>query len=122
MSFRITEDYVQAALELVEAGYLWAPAPGDWMLDRDDHSIGMLTVPVSKPDLVRRLNAHLPTYVQASELLNARGVREIGDGTFLRPDGSALIAFSAEQWRADPAVCRLKALAAAIRESSGNAQ
>jgi hypothetical protein len=56
------------------------------------------------------------------ELLDAVGVRDSGDGTFLRPDGTIILKFDAGPWQTDPAVCRMKALAAAVREQSGHAQ
>lgn len=74
MSFKITEEYVQAAIALENAGYEWSPGPGDWILDKDDQSIGLLTTPVEKQWLIRRLNTHLPTNVQVDELLTLHGV------------------------------------------------
>lgn len=74
MSFRITEEYVQAAIALEHAGYEWSPGPGDWILDKDDQSIGLLTTPVEKQWLMRRLNTHLPTNVQVDELLTQHGI------------------------------------------------
>ncbi len=74
MSFKITEEYVQAAIALENAGYEWSPGPGDWILDKDDQSIGLLTTPVEKQWLIRRLNTHLPTNVQVDELLTQHGV------------------------------------------------
>ena len=114
MSFRITEDYVQAALELEHAGYCWQPGPGDWLLDRDDHSVGMLTTrPVDAPR-IRRLNTHLPTHAQVDEMLAQAGVVQHGT-RFVDRAGREVAAFAESAVLADPALCRLKALAAWFR-------
>lgn len=113
MSFRITEEYVQGALELAKAGYPWRPAPGDWMLDLDDHSIGMLTTPVKRPEMIRRLNIHLPTQVQTEEMLGAHGVelRDKDGPEFVHGD-SVIARFSRQEFSDDEALCCLKALTA----------
>lgn len=113
-SFRITEEYCQASIELEQAGYCWMPRPGDWMLDRDDASVGMLTLPVQDPAQVRRLNTHIPTYVQVNAMLDQRGVRERnGEGVeFLKGD-QRVAHFSREEYAEDEGLCRLRALVAA---------
>jgi hypothetical protein len=111
MSFRITEDYVQAALKLAASGYEWEPRPGDWMLDKDDHSIGMLTVPPNRPEMIRRLNVHLPTFAQVDALLDERGISH-KEGLFQNTQGTAIAEFTPEEWQSDPALCKLKTLAA----------
>lgn len=113
MSFRITEDYVQAALALERAGYEWQPGPGDWILDRDDHSIGMLTTPVKDAGLVRRLNTHLPTHAQVNEMMAAVGIelRLASRAEFTRGE-DVLCSFDAAEYEKDAALCRVKALAA----------
>lgn len=113
MSFRITEEYVQAARELERAGYEWRPGPGDWILDRDDQSIGMLTTPVKRPGLIRRLNTHLPTHAQVDEMLagHGLGLRRGERVEFVYGD-RVVAAFSAEEYEGDRALCRLKALTA----------
>lgn len=114
VSFRITEEYVQAALDLELAGYCWQPGPGDWLLDRDDHSIGMLTTrPVDAPR-IRRLNTHLPTHAQVDEMLAAAQVTQQG-GRFVGPGGATVAEFPDAEAASDPALCRLKALAAWYR-------
>lgn len=121
MSFRITEDYVQAAIELADAGYDWQPHAGDWILDRDDHSLGLLTTPIEDGTIVKRLNVHIPTFAQVEEMFESFGVTETNDaGVTFSADDATLVTFDAETFDADPALCRLKALAAAvIRMRSG---
>lgn len=112
MSFRITEEYCRLAQELEAAGYFWLPRAGDWMLDRDDGSIGMLTVTVRDADYIRRLNWHLPTYVQAEEMLVQAGVTILQgehEVAFARK-GMRLVTFSREGFETDRGVCLLKAL------------
>ena len=115
-SFRITEDYCTAALALEQAGYEWKPRPGDWMLDRDDASIGMLTLPVHDGAQIRKLNTHIPTYVQVSAMLAERGVTEKrGHEIEFWMQGRAVARFSPQEFTADEGLCRLKALVAALQ-------
>ena len=117
MSFRLTEEYIQAALELERAGYCWQPQAGDWMLDRDDHSVGMLTTPIKNPDAVRRLNSHLPTHAQTDEMLVQLGVTaDLGKTVLFRgSDEAVVLDCPRTAYDDDPALCRLRALAAAFR-------
>ena len=114
-SFRITEDYCEAAQALERAGYEWAPRPGDWMLDRDDASVGMLTLPVQDGAQVKRLNIHIPTYVQVSAMLDKLAVREERgrEVLFVRASGE-VTRFSNEEFAVDEGLCRLRALVAAL--------
>jgi hypothetical protein len=115
-SFRITEDYCAAALALEKAGYEWTPRPGDWMLDRDDASVGMLTLPVQDGAQVKRLNIHIPTYVQVSAMLDRMAVREERGREVLFVSASGVVSrFSNEAFAADEGLCRLKALVAALQ-------
>ena len=114
-SFRITEDYCEAAQALENAGYEWAPRPGDWMLDRDDASVGMLTLPVQDGAQVKRLNIHIPTYVQVSAMLDKLAVREERGREVLFVRSSVVLTrFSIEEFAADEGLCRLKVLVAAL--------
>jgi len=70
---KITERYVELCRELAAAGYVWMPRAGDWMLDLEDGSIGMLTMHIERPDLLRRVNVQIPYGLQIAELLEARG-------------------------------------------------
>jgi hypothetical protein len=70
---KLTERYVELCRELAEAGYVWNPRPGDWMLDLEDGSIGMLTMHIERPALIRRVNVQIPYGLQIAELLAARG-------------------------------------------------
>ncbi|CAG0989950.1 hypothetical protein PLCT2_02413 [Planctomycetaceae bacterium] len=120
-SFRITEDYCEAALALEKAGYEWTPRPGDWMLDRDDASVGMLTLPVQDAAQVKRLNIHIPTYVQVSAMLDRLGVREERgrEVSFVRASGVVTRCSNAE-FSADEGLCRLRALVAALSARSAD--
>lgn len=113
-SFRITEEYCAAALALEQAGYVWQPRPGDWMLDRDDASIGMLTLPVRDGEQIRRLNTHIPTYVQVNAMLLEHGVHETSAGEF-HARGRVVAKFSPDEIAADEGLCRLRALVAAMQ-------
>ncbi|MHC4841339.1 MAG: hypothetical protein ACYTDT_10375 [Planctomycetota bacterium] len=111
MSFKITEEYVQAAIALEQAGYEWKPGPGDWILDKEDQSIGILTTPVEKGWLVRRLNTHLPTYVQVDEIMSEHGLvgREAGD-KYEFSAGEFFHEIDTTEYNKDPGLCRLKVL------------
>ncbi|MDC1142905.1 hypothetical protein OAU50_07410 [Planctomycetota bacterium] len=120
MSFKITEEYVQAAIELEQAGYEWTPGPGDWILDKDDQSIGLLTTPVQKQWLIRRLNTHLPTFVQVDEMLEAQGVTCDKDDVqinFNAADFSHTI--DATEYNKDPGLSRLRVLGLVIAKHVG---
>ncbi|MCC6572425.1 MAG: hypothetical protein IT462_01425 [Planctomycetes bacterium] len=120
MSFRITEEYCRLAQELEAAGYYWSPRAGDWMLDRDDGSIGMLTTEVRDQAYIRRLNTHLPTYVQTEALLKEAGVvteRNDGEVAFSR-GGTRLITFARSNYDADHGTCLLRALGVAVRAAN----
>lgn len=115
-SFRITEDYCEASLALEKAGYAWTPRPGDWMLDRDDASVGMLTLPVQDHAQVKRLNVRIPTYVQVSAMLENLEVREVRDREITFMLGDCVAArFGCDEFQADEGLCRLKALVAALQ-------
>lgn len=118
-NFRLTEEYCAAAIALEQAGYDWQPRPGDWMLDRDDASVGMLTLPVQDSAQVKRLNIHIPTYVQVNAMLDERGVtlRHGREVEFLV--GQRVVAkFSANEFSVDEGLCRLKALVAALSNNT----
>lgn len=91
---KLTERYVELCRELAGAGYQWDPRPGDWMLDTEDGSIGMLTTHIERPGLLRRVNVHLPYGMQIDGLLEQRGCswRGTGDGgrEWLARDGVRL--------------------------------
>lgn len=116
-SFRITEEYCALAVELEQAGYVWQPRAGDWLLDRDDSSVGMLTLPISDQAAVRGLNYHLPTYVQVNEMLERLKVELASacGAIVARLKGREIARFDEAQFRAEEALCRLKALVAAFR-------
>ncbi|GIK51967.1 MAG: hypothetical protein HUU03_01720 [Planctomycetaceae bacterium] len=119
-SFRITEEYCVLAVELEQAGYFWQPRAGDWVLDRDDSSVGMLTLPITDQATVRRLNYHLPTYVQVNEMLDRMVVKFVSSGgAIVASLGERELArFDAAHFQAEEAACRLKALVAAFRAGS----
>lgn len=113
MSFKITEEYVQAAIALEQAGYEWQPGPGDWILDKEDQSIGILTTPVEKAWLMRRLNTHLPTNVQVDELLASVGVtwsEQADSWAFVAADKTELVKYVADEYCKDRGLYRLRAL------------
>ncbi len=115
-SFRITEEYCAASLALEKAGYVWQPRPGDWMLDRDDASIGMLTLPVQDGVQIRRLNTHIPTYIQVGAMLGELNVSETrGREVEFRWQGRVAAKFSPGEFAADEGLCRLRALVAALQ-------
>ncbi|CAG0931914.1 hypothetical protein PLCT1_01924 [Planctomycetaceae bacterium] len=115
-SFRITEEYCAASLALELAGYEWQPRPGDWMLDRDDASIGMLTLPVRDGAQIRKLNTHIPTYIQVGAMLDENGVNETrGQHVEFRVRGRVIAKFSLDEFAADEGLCRLRALVAALQ-------
>jgi hypothetical protein len=76
----LTERYIQLCRELAAAGYQWQPRPGDWMLDLNDESVGMLTTYIQRPELVVRNNVQLPYGNQIGDLLTARGITTSADG------------------------------------------
>lgn len=116
-SFRITEEYCTLAMELEQAGYLWQPRAGDWVLDRDDSSVGMLTLPITDQAAVRRLNFHLPTYVQVNEMLDRMNVQviESEQAVLFMAASRELLRVPLELFCAEEATWRLKALVEAFR-------
>lgn len=121
LNFRITEEYCILALELERLGYAWQPRAGDWMIDRDDSSIGMLTVPPRQPERICALNVHLPTYLQVNHLLDAKRVTlksGAGHVEFISSGGKSLLVAAAAEFEADQGTFALRALVACYRESS----
>lgn len=111
---RLTERYIELCRELAAAGYVWEPRPGDWMLDRDDGSIGMLTTYIERPELLRRANLQVPYGDQIREMLSARKCTvEEGEGGWCWRDRDGSVLHRAE---VDPEAEDEEALAALVAE------
>jgi len=69
---KLTERYIQLCRDLADAGYVWNPRPGDWILDITDESIGMLTTYIEQPERLRAVNIQIPYGLQIHDLLLER--------------------------------------------------
>lgn len=74
---KLTDRYVDLCRQLAEAGYVWQPRPGDWMLDIADESIGMITTYIHKPELLRKVNIQLPYGEQISSMLAELEIQQL---------------------------------------------
>jgi hypothetical protein len=94
---KLTERYIQLCRELAEAGFVWQPRPGDWMLDLNDDSVGMLTMGIENPALLRANNVQIPYGEQIADLLAAEGAHrfeEASEVVWRSADGTELHRYS----------------------------
>lgn len=113
---KLTDRYVDLCRQLADAGYVWHPRPGDWMLDLMDDSIGMLTTAIKRPELLIRVNVQLPYGEQITALLESSGVRVVIEGDeqrWIASDGSLVYACSCARFVEAPDE---EALAALVEE------
>jgi hypothetical protein len=87
---KLTERYIALCRELADAGYVWEPRPGDWMLDLNDESVGMLTTFIENAALLRANNTQIPYGSQIADMLAARGVMMARDGDTKGAAGDAV--------------------------------
>lgn len=72
---KLTEDYIDLCVRLEELGFVWQPRPGDWMLDKSDASVGMITTHIEDGRMLRNLNTQIPYGSQIVDLLAERQCR-----------------------------------------------
>ncbi|MCA8939549.1 MAG: hypothetical protein KDB07_07065 [Planctomycetes bacterium] len=109
---KLTEEYIDLCLELEALGYVWQPRPGDWMIDKSDDSIGMITTQIKDGTMLRRLNAQVLYGSQIVDLLAERGARlQVAEGhEWFDREGALLHRCSAEAYASNDDEESLKAL------------
>ncbi len=109
----LTERYITLCRKLAASGYQWQPRPGDWILDKMDESLGMLTTYIERPELLQRVNIHVPYGPQIAELLEGQSCQRLENekGVFwVNADGQEVYCSTFKAWAEDPELEELEAL------------